>query len=75
MTFLRGHLRVVKPVLVEKSACRDEKDLVVLGTAFAGTVDFLVSGDKDLLEITEFRGIPILSPRALWERLRIPAGL
>lgn len=72
LTFLREHLHVVKPAPVKKAECRDKNDLPVLGTAAAARADFLVSGDKDLLAIEEFRGIPILSPRALWERLRQP---
>lgn len=30
---------------------RDPKDLIVLGTALSGKVDFLVTGDKDLLSL------------------------
>ena len=68
--FLEEHMRVVIPTPVGKAACRDQSDLSVLGTAVAAQADFLVSGDKDLLAIEVFRSIPILSPRALWERLR-----
>jgi putative PIN family toxin of toxin-antitoxin system len=67
--FLEGHLRVETPVAADAGACRDPDDLPVLGTALAADADCIVSGDKDLLELGSFRGIPILGPRALWERI------
>jgi hypothetical protein len=33
----------------------------------------LVTGDKDLLEITAKVPLDILQPRGLWERLRAPS--
>ena len=48
--------------------CRDPDDDKVLETALNGAADCLVTGDKDLLEMSPFRGIPILKPR---EFLRI----
>jgi uncharacterized protein len=41
----------------------DEEDDLVLATAIAAEADYLVSGDKYLQRIVEFRGIPIVSPR------------
>ena len=70
IAFLREHADIVKPVEVPTNACRDPDDLAVLGTAIAGRADYLVSGDKDLLVLKEHAGIPILTPRACYERLR-----
>ena len=39
---------------------RDPKDLMVLEAAVGGDADAIVTGDKDLLALGEFRGIPIL---------------
>ena len=44
------------------SVCRDPKDNAVLDCAVSGHVDFLVTGDKDLLVLNPFRGIHILTP-------------
>ena len=55
---------------VPADACRDPDDLPIRGTLLAARVDCLVTGDEDLLALREFRGIPILSPRAFYERLR-----
>lgn len=68
--FLRSEARIVTPADVPADACRDADDLPILGTALAGQADCLVSGDKDLLTLHSFRGIPILTPRAFYERLK-----
>jgi uncharacterized protein len=70
VAFLREHADIVKPALVTSAACRDKDDLAVLGTAVAGRADLLVTGDQDLLVLKEHAGIPIVTPRACYERLR-----
>ena len=42
---------------------RDPKDAIILGTAIASNADVIVTGDQDLLVLTEFSGIPILTPQ------------
>jgi len=48
----------------------DPKDDKFLEAAVAGKVDFIVSGDNHLLEIKEFREIPIISGREFLEWLK-----
>ncbi len=67
---LRDTATIVQPAKVPAGACGDETDLPVLGTLLAGPADCLVTGDQDLLELKEFRGLPILSPRVFHDRLR-----
>ncbi len=45
--------------------CRDPKDNFLLGLCDIGTADFLVTGDKDLLELLEYKGTKIISPSEL----------
>ena len=47
---------------------RDQNDVMILATAVGGDVDVVVTGDRDLLTLTEFSGIPILSPQDFLER-------
>jgi len=47
---------------------RDRKDVIVLATAAAGNVDTIVTGDRDLLVLGEFLGVPIVSPRDFFSR-------
>jgi len=62
--FLGSVARVVRPTRLPASACRDPDDVAVLGIAVAGKADCIVTGDADLLVLGEFRGIPIVTPRA-----------
>jgi putative PIN family toxin of toxin-antitoxin system len=39
-------------------------------TALVGQADVLVSGDSDLTDLAMVGGIPILSPRECWERMK-----
>jgi putative PIN family toxin of toxin-antitoxin system len=47
---------------------RDPKDNKILGTALGASADVLVTGDLDLLVLTEVNGIPILSPQDFLNR-------
>lgn len=69
VNFLREQAEMVTPAPVHPGACPDPDDLPVLGTALAGPADALVTGDAELLKIKVIQGIPILSPRAFYERL------
>ncbi|HEX5470446.1 MAG TPA: putative toxin-antitoxin system toxin component, PIN family [Lacipirellulaceae bacterium] len=66
----RKHGEVVVPAEVPQEAFPDRDDLPVLGTAVAGHADYLVTGDKQLLELGIHQGIPILSPRDFYDRIR-----
>jgi len=46
----------------EISICRDHEDNIILECASSGQVDFIVTGDKDLLALSPFRGISIVTP-------------
>ena len=46
------------------AACRDHKDDKFLELAVCGKASALIAGDKDLLVLHPFRGIPIVTPAA-----------
>jgi uncharacterized protein len=69
---LEDHAQILNPVALDPSACRDPDDLMVLGVAVAGNADVIVTGDKDLLVLKKFKGIPIVTPRVFWETNRKP---
>ena len=70
---LRSAVVCVVPSPVSADACGDSSDLPVLGTLLAAGADCLVTGDKGLLELGEFAGQPILTPREFLDRLPRPA--
>jgi putative PIN family toxin of toxin-antitoxin system len=66
LRLLRGRCLLVKPDPLEDPVCRDADDDFVLATAVAGKCVCIVTGDKDLLDIGEFRGIRIITPDSYW---------
>jgi len=63
----------IEPIPDEPSQIevRDEDDRWVLESALKAKADILVTGDKDLLDISkEVPQIKIISPRGIWELLQ-----
>ena len=58
---LGGVMQLV-PIVRRVAACRDPRDDKFLDVALAGEAAAIVSGDKDLLVLNPWRGIPILTP-------------
>jgi len=56
--------QMVSPVSRVSGVCRDPDDDQILSCALSAEADYLVTGDYDLLELKEFRGIRILTPGA-----------
>ena len=51
----------VKSIGTIQGICRDSDDDKILECAVLGNVDFIISGDNDLLFLKFFRGIPIIT--------------
>ena len=59
--FIRERSQIVHPVgTINAPELRDRKDLLVLAAARAGAVDLIITGDKDLLTLRSFAGIPVV---------------
>ena len=52
----------VVSVFTQVSVVRDTNDNMVLACAIDGKADYLVTGDKDLLDIGTYQGVIIISP-------------
>lgn len=50
--------------------CRDPKDDMFLNLAIDAKAECIVTGDADLLVLSPFRGIPILSPHEFLEKYK-----
>ena len=70
LALLRHEGLVVKKAESFPVKIRDRDDLVVLSEAIAGNAEVLVTGDRDLLEVTDALPLQVLSPRGFWDRLR-----
>ncbi len=64
--FLQRLPRISEQVAILRpiQACRDPKDDRFLSVAVNGEADALITGDRDLLELHPFMGIPIVTPAA-----------
>lgn len=57
-----GRVAEKVPIIYPIRACRDPKDDKFLELAVNGTVNVIVTGDKDLLALNPFQRIPIITP-------------
>ena len=56
-------IAVVTPGKLTLNVIRDDpSDNKILACAVEGEVDFIISGDRHLIELKEFQGIPIVNP-------------
>jgi uncharacterized protein len=64
MRFLVALLKETELVEITETitVCRDSDDDKTLELAVSGNADRIVTGDKDLLVLSSFRGIPIITP-------------
>ena len=60
---------VTAPPLPER-ASRDPDDDKFLACALAAGADCVVSGDRDLLDVSSYEGIVVLSPRDFFDQLQ-----
>lgn len=69
MRFMVSFLKVAEMVEINETftVCRDPKDDKLLDLAVSGNANVLVTGDKDLLVLSPFHGIDIITPRDLLE--------
>lgn len=60
---------VLSPAPLPAPVCRDPDDDAVLACAKAAQADFIVTGDKDLLVLEMFEGIPVVTVAQALARL------
>ena len=59
----------IEPAIKLCEVCRDPKDEFILELALSARADLIVTGDKDLLVLSPFRGIPVITAKAFIELL------
>jgi uncharacterized protein len=67
---LRSQSQIVEPRSVLPDVCDDLDDLPVLGTAEAAQAEYLVTGDQGLLQIGNYKGTSIVTPRDFYDLIR-----
>lgn len=67
VALLRRRVDLIDPRPLDRPVCRDPDDDKVLAAALSGHCDCIVTGDKDLLVLERFEGIPIVNPMTFWK--------
>ncbi len=70
LSFLKKRAEVKSIEITEAHPRLDRQDAKVAALAAAVKADALITGDKDLLSLKEFKSVPIISPRDFWNLLR-----
>lgn len=67
VSYLRAHCYISEIDDLDASLCRDKNDLHVLGLAQHSSAAYIVTGDKDLLELVQYKSTRIVTPREFWK--------
>ena len=66
LNYLKEFCIVASYNKLQKRICRDPFDDEILALAISNGVDYIITGDKDLLDLKDYLSIKILSPRQFW---------
>jgi putative PIN family toxin of toxin-antitoxin system len=66
VSYLRANCYVSEIDDPDASVCRDKNDLHVLGLAQRSSAAYIITGDKDLLELIQYQSTKIVTPREFW---------
>jgi predicted nucleic acid-binding protein len=67
---MRQDAVLAQPGLLPSVEIQDQDDLPILSAAISGKADVFVTGDKELLDLSEVENLAILSPRQFWDKLK-----
>ncbi len=70
--YLQKRAKQVNPSSIERVIFDDAKDDAILACADAGKAQYVVSGDEHLVQLREYKGIQILTPREFVEQVLLP---
>lgn len=70
LAFLRDSCTISEVDLVDDVQCGDVNDLHVLGLARRSSAGYIITGDKDLLELKSYGDTRIMTPREFWRVLK-----
>jgi uncharacterized protein len=70
VSYLRDNCFLSEIDDLDKSKCRDKSDIHVLGLAQRSSAEYIITGDKDLLDLGKHRDTKILTPREFWTILK-----
>jgi putative PIN family toxin of toxin-antitoxin system len=57
---------------LDASLCTDKSDIHILGLVQRSLVEYVITGDKDLLDLVKYKSAKIITPREFWTLLKTP---
>ena len=72
VSYLRENCFVSEIDELEATLCRDKNDVHILGLAQSSSAEYVITGDKDLLDLVNYKSAKIITPRQLWTLLKTP---
>ena len=69
LALLRSAARLVSSTVAVHGVASHPEDDLVVATALSGQADYLITGDRQLLALGSYQGVPILSPRNFLQSL------
>lgn len=63
LELLLANSTIVEPKPLKNAVCEDPDDDKFLACALASNTQFIISGDKHLLDITGYKGVAVVKPR------------
>ena len=66
VSYLREQCSVSETDDPDEAICRDPNDLHVLGLAQHSSAAYIITGDRDLLELAQYKSTRIVTPREFW---------
>ena len=64
--YLKTQMEWVTPDNKSIEGLRDPNDQMIISTALSGAVDFLITGDKDILVLKQVKKTVMILPRDFW---------
>ena len=64
---LKSRCAIADTPSLPSPVCRDPDDDNIIATAISGTCGYIVTGDKDLLDLEKVGDILIISPNQFWQ--------
>lgn len=74
-TYLQEHCTLKDYTQLDEKICRDSDDDNILALLKDNEVDYIITGDQDLLVLGEFDSVPIIRARELWQIIKKKNGI
>lgn len=70
INFIKREAKVINPDGEPPGVCRDKDDNNILHVGSFIEADYIITGDKDLLVLSNYDGVRIINPRDFWIKIK-----